>query len=214
MGRLLIALVLMMLSLSLCSAGEPPVVLIFPVTAGEGATPAMAGDATQAIKTYLRQIGKAEPVEFDAQSVMVRRAMMEHRINSDDLVGVTTPEARLRLGKLLETDFVATGEITIKDHLSVSIWLGNVKNRQVSRFEGVSPVGRGGDRDRDVYNAIQTAVSGAIHEMAGVVLKDIKPDAQLAEVSTSEATDLPATAAPAVDPVMTTQAARMTQLLT
>ena len=179
MKKRLIASLMLTLSLAaLHAANGLPTVLLFPVAAGDGAQPTVATEATQAIKTYLRQTGKAEVADFDPDSALVRRAVMEHRVKTEQLVGVSTPEARLQIGKLIGTDFAVTGDVSIKDdRVTSSIWLGNVRTRKVWRLEASAGIASAGDRDRAVSNALQSATSTVIYQLAGEALKDIPPDA-------------------------------------
>ncbi|MBI2843996.1 MAG: tetratricopeptide repeat protein [Armatimonadetes bacterium] len=197
MKMLIISLVVVVLSVGAGAAAERPVALLFPATAGEGAPPAIVTEATQAMKTYLRQTGKADVIEFDPESVVIRRAVMEHRIKPDDLVGVTTPDARLRLGKLLGVNIVVSGDVSITDdRVTASVWLANVETRKIWRTESSAGIVDAGDNDRATSNALQSATSSVIYQLANEALKGVGADAPVTAPNPQALT----TAVPQIEP--------------
>src|SRR5690242_19404004 len=108
---------------AVCFAADKPIVLLFPVN---GTPSSIATEATQAVKRYLRETGKIDVVDFDTESALVQRALVEHRVTTEDVTGVKTPDTRLHMGKLLETDYVACGDISrTGDKILTSVWFAN-----------------------------------------------------------------------------------------
>lgn len=160
-------------------ADDRPLALLFPATAGDGAQPTDATETTLALKTYLRQTGKADVIDFDPDSALVRRAILEHHVKPDELVGVTTPEARLQMGSRLGASMVLSGDVSIKDDkVTVSGWLGDIRSKKTWRLDAVSTVSPDGDSKLNISNAIQGAASSVIYELADKALKEIRANPQ------------------------------------
>lgn len=170
-------LVFVFASLSGASAEKRPVALLFAVSPGDGAEPSIASEANQAMKMYLRQTGKADVADFDPESVFIRRAVLEHRVKTDDLVAVTTPDARLRMGRLLGADLVISGDISMKDgQLLMSGWFADVRTGKIWRFDAPAVVSQSGDREISASNAVQSAVSSVVYQFVDKALGEVKLD--------------------------------------
>ncbi len=166
------------MSISVASvADELPIALIFPVTAGSGAVDAQAREATTAIKTYLRDTGKVEAMSYDPESATVRRAIEEHRITSEEATAKTTPELRLKIGKELGVDYVATGVLSYESKIKMNLWVAHVGSRQVWGFDADAEVQSGSRKEISISNAVQSATSRAVSGAADTALKGVKPTA-------------------------------------
>lgn len=184
---LIISLMLVLLPAALHAADKKPFILLFPVVSGEGASEKLAAETTLAIKTYLRQTGRADVADFDPESVIIVRAIEENRIQSSDLVGNNTPEVRMKLGQLLGVPMVASGDVTDKEgKISVGLWMGNAQNKKVWRSSVAVEIASGGDRARAASNALQSAVSTLTWQLVGDALKDVKPDSLPTDVQPAE----------------------------
>jgi len=179
---------------------ELPTVLLFPVTLSDGAKPDLAAEATQAIKTYLRQTGKADVVDFDPESVLFKRALREHHIKPEDLVAVTTLEARLRVAGLIGADCAASGDVSVKDdRVKASVWLAQTQTKKVWRTEGVTVVSPVGARDRALSNAMQSAISSVVYQLVDHVFKGGKAGAAVLAPGPQVGSSVAQTAEPPAD---------------
>ncbi|HOK53908.1 MAG TPA: tetratricopeptide repeat protein [Armatimonadota bacterium] len=170
-----VCLLLIITSLA-ASASQHPIVLLFTVSPGEGADAALTFEATQAIKMYLRETGKADVADFDPESPLVKRALMEHLVSPEELESITTPAARLRMGKLVNTEYVATGDLTIVEgRLTASIWIAETRTEKIWRNEAsvIIYAGADGNYRRSTSNAIQSAISSVIHQIKDEVFKNV-----------------------------------------
>lgn len=189
MKRLLIIAILILAALPTCvrAVDSQPVAMLFPVTAGSGAMPNLASEATQAVKTYFRESGKIEVMVFDPQSATVRRAIEEHRMKASDLVGVTTPSARLRVGKLVGVDYVVSGELTYGTSMKLNLWMAHVNSGQTWGFDGDAVVESKGKKELIISNAIQTAANRVVSAAGEIALKGVRVSA--AAVASAAQTD-------------------------
>lgn len=177
MKRLTIAILLLAFPAVLQAAVSAPVALLFPVSEGESAGSSYAVETTQAIKTYMRQIGKADITDFDPDSPLIKRAVMEHRIKAEDLGTASTPEARINLGSRIGTDYVISGDVMVKeDKVTVSVWIAQTETKKIMRFEATSGFLLNGNRGRAISNSIQSAASTVLYQLADEALKDVKVD--------------------------------------
>ena len=178
MRRLLVLVVLMVVVATACFGAKKPIILLFAVQAGDGATSSDAAEATAAIKTYFRETGKAEVADFDKESPLVIRAVREGKLSESDLVGAPQPDARLAIGKVLGVDMVAAGDVGVKDgSVSVSLWLGDVATTRVWRDAAAASIGTAGDPNKAKSNALQSAASTVVYAVAAEALKDVKVNA-------------------------------------
>lgn len=171
------SLLILMLPTILFAADSKPMALLFPVIAGEGADADLAVEATNAIKTYLRQTGKADITDFDKDSPLIGRALLEHSITSEQLGEVSTPDSRLKMGKLVGADLVVSGDVIVQDEsVGVSIWLAETRSRKIWRNESAVRIASVGNIKRARSNALQSATSTVIYQLAEDALKGVKVD--------------------------------------
>lgn len=187
---LAISLALILLPSVLHAANKRPFMILFPVIAGEGASTEVGTETTQAIKTYIRQTGKADVADFDPESSLVIRALQENRIQSSDLVGSLTPDSRMKLGGLIGVPMVVSGDVSIKDDkVNVGMWVGDVQTKQIWKTAVAVVISDGGDRDRATSNALQSAVSTMVWQLVGDVLKNVKPNTSPTDTQQVETPD-------------------------
>ncbi|MEN6372496.1 MAG: tetratricopeptide repeat protein [Armatimonadota bacterium] len=175
MNRLVILVLLLILCTALQAADSPPIALLFPVTPDKGTSQICAVETTQAIKTYMRQIGKADIADFQPDSPLVERAIMEHRIKAEDMGKATTPEAKLQLAGLIGTDLVLSGDVLVtEDKVTVNVWIAKTKTEKFMHFQAWAGISLNSNRDRAISNAIQSATSSIIYKLSEEALKDVK----------------------------------------
>ncbi|MEN6520089.1 MAG: tetratricopeptide repeat protein [Armatimonadota bacterium] len=191
MNRLVILVLLLVFCTALQAADSPPIALLFPVTADKGTDQACAVETTQAIKTYMRQIGKADITDFQPDSPLIERAVLEHRITAEDMSKATTPDAELQLANRIGTDLVLSGDVLVtEDKVTVKIWIARTQTKKFMQFEASAGFSLSSNRDRAISNAIQSATSSIIYKLAGEVLKDVKASPSPVQ-STEEGPDAP-----------------------
>jgi len=177
MKRLIIAILLLAFPVVIQAAESVPIALLFPVSEGESTDSSYAVETTQAIKTYIRQIGKADITDFDPDSPLIKRAVMEHRIKAEDLGTASTPEAKIDLGSRIGTDYVISGNVTVnEDRVTVSVWIAQTQTKKIMQFDATSGFLLEGNRGRAISNSIQSATSTVIYKLANEALKDVKAD--------------------------------------
>lgn len=201
MNRLIILIFLLIFPAMLQAADSPPMALLFPVTSDESTDSVYAVETTQAIKTYMRQIGKADVTDFDPDSPLIKRAIMEHRIKAEDMGNASTPDARLQLADRIGTDLVLSGDVFVKEEkVTVSVWIAQTRTKKIMRFDASAGFLLEGDRKRAISNAIQSATSSVIYKLADEALKDVKVDPASVQPTAEEGAS-----APLVESVYTTQ---------
>lgn len=175
------------------AADQLPIALLFPVQAREGASTSLAASATQAIKEYLRGTGKMDVATFDSESPIVKRALLEHRITTQDLLDDGKVDTRMKLCKLIGTDYAVSGDIVVlKDKVNMGVWIGDVKINKMWPVSASSEIADFGNKDRAISNAMQSTASTLIWQLASEVLKDVKPKPQV-NPNVKDDSDLPPT---------------------
>ncbi len=167
------------------SFDRTPIVLLFPIPDTESDA-RLAEEGTRAIKLYMRETGKAEVIEFEPDSPTVQRALIEKRIETEDLTNVITPESRLQMGAILGADAVFSGEISLlADRIDMSAWIGIVETGQIVRETVSAPISKEGNYQRARSNALQSAASSVVLRLAASVLKGVKSSDSYASLSNS-----------------------------
>jgi tetratricopeptide (TPR) repeat protein len=153
-----------------------PILLLFPVNPGEGAGKDMGIEATRAFKSYLTETGKADITDLDPDSPLLVRAIQENRIQKEDVGSATTPEARLKIAQLLGINLVISGDVWVKDDkVNLSAWLGDTKTKKIGMLATAVKISADGDYARATSNALQSAASTLMIQLADEALKEVKP---------------------------------------
>lgn len=177
----LIMVVALLFGLASAPSNARPIVLLFDVVAEAETAPVLARETSAALKTYLRETGKVDVVPFDPQTPLVRRALMEKALKTEDIVNVTMPEQRLKIAQAVGTDYVSAGTVAHqKDQVTVSFWLAEAKGKQVwEEKRTCSVIGPESTVAINTSNAMQSAASivvvdVAAEALAGVVAERVK----------------------------------------
>ena len=150
------------------SAYARPLVIVFEVTPGKGASPMLAQEATSAMKTYFRDSGKVDAVAYDAEAPMIRRAVVESTLNGEDLEKISLPEMRLKVARAIDAAYVAAGNLLLeKDQVTMLISLTDVKTKKV--WEQKADCSAAGPdmqaTSQNISNAMQSATSQTIAQL-------------------------------------------------
>lgn len=93
---------------------EPPTVLVFDSTAGDGASKELAASTTMAVKTYFRETRRVEAVVMNVESPTVARAVLEKKLTLDSITSDTSRGHRVEIARALGFDYAAAAEVGIK----------------------------------------------------------------------------------------------------
>jgi len=171
-------MILLFTASSAFAADQRPVVLAFELASSESVKRAVVSEATQAVKFYLRESGRADVISFDVESSLIKRAVREGRVKPESLVNVTALEDQLALARALEASAVLCGEVDYNsDKVTIKVTLAEVGSKHKWQHEGYASASGLGIQvnEQSISNAIQSAASFAIAQLSAEALKNVVP---------------------------------------
>ena len=145
-----------------------PVVLVFGSAQGEGADRALAESSTRAVCSYLRDTQRVEAIVFNRESPTVLRAIMDKQLTADQVASYSSQQERIRVAKALSYEYAAGAEVSVKNGIvQVKLWMAKSAGGKRDRWEAaVQAATGGGSGDRNLDNAMQSATSAAVINIA------------------------------------------------
>lgn len=202
-GRIVLVFVAVAL-LANCAGAARPIVLVFEPKAGEGADHMLIGSAAKALRNYLRETQKVEATLFNRESPAVNRAVIEKRLTPDQVANYANDQDKTKVAEVLSYDYACGSELSEKDgSVTLKIWVARVGGGKDSRWEATGAAATTGTTDRDTDNAMQSAASAAVNNIARRAFADLEMVAQSEPVKGNEtnalSTDQPQQTKPSAD---------------
>lgn len=149
-----------------------PIVLVFETGQLDGADMNMALIATKAMRDYLTDTQRVDATIFDRESPTVARAIMDNQISPDDVASYASEDKRVEVARILGMHYVASSEMGMEgDIIKMKMRLAEVGGD--GRWEAESSATSGGAGEMDTNNAIQSATSAVVMDIAWQALKDL-----------------------------------------
>ena len=151
------------------SLRKRPVVLVFDLNTGSGADKDFADQATQELKTFVRETNRVDAVRYDPASPVVERAVIEKTLKREEADSPTTPEMRARLAGLFGVQYFTGGDLAVSQgNVDLTLALTEVDGgrKWVSQQRVAAASVEGGDPKRDLGNARASAVRTAVSQIA------------------------------------------------
>ena len=166
-----------------------PMLAFFNVTQVEGASQAMADDATKLLRNSLRSGGKVDVLQILPDSPSIRRAVAEGRVTQDDLAKTMELSARTKIAKAVGAQYCLSSEVSLKGaKLSLATELLEVNSGKIWRESSEATVSAS-DSAVQLTNALQSIISS-----------------MAAQLNNNEFSSLPQTAQPQTSSPATTVA--------
>ena len=150
-------------------AGRKPVVLVFDMSTGTGADADFAAQATQDLKSSLRETNRVDAVQYDPSSPVIERAVLEKTLTREQAASPTTPDLRAKLAKLFGVQYFADGDLAVSDsNVDVTLAITEVDTgrKWVSHQRATMSSIQTGDSKRDLNNARVSAIRTAMTQIA------------------------------------------------
>ncbi len=147
-----------------------PVMLLFELKAGEGARKDVAKAATVSVRKYLRNTEKVDVILFDRESPIVERAVVQKALTEEQITTYAAREDRINVAVALQFDYACAGDITIDgNNIKINLWGGKPGEKAKDKpliWEGVGSSSASGTGDNGIANAVESAASMAVLDMA------------------------------------------------
>jgi len=156
------------------AAETRPVLLLFETAAASGADKQLAASATRALRNYLKDTMRVDPVIFDRESPTVQRAVLEKKLNADDIASYSNQGQRLHVAQVLGFQYAAVGEVgVVESKVEVKLWIARVKGNSKDRWESTAISTAGGLGLQDLDNAMQSAASAVVTDISRRAFADL-----------------------------------------
>ncbi|MCC6445930.1 MAG: tetratricopeptide repeat protein [Armatimonadetes bacterium] len=141
--RMIIAFCLAVVCAGLRGQSSPPVVMIFPPVMPElVAHDPIGRQAAIALRQALEESGAAEPLLYNPESQMVKRALNEHKLSESELKRITSAAQALKIAAATDVPYILYGSILAytppakkKDGiLTISMAMVEVETQKSHRF--------------------------------------------------------------------------------
>jgi tetratricopeptide (TPR) repeat protein len=170
------------------SAGRP-IVLVFEPKAGEGANRTLVTSTARALRDYLRETQKVEATVFNRESPAITRAILENRLTADQVASYASDQEKTKVAEVLAYDYACGSEISLKEStVTVKVWVAKTGGGKGDRWEATGATAASGNADTATDNAMQSAASSAIHNLARRAFTDLPLVAQAEPVKGNEST--------------------------
>lgn len=164
-----------------------PVALLFETVKGDGADRDLASSTTRAIRTYLRDTQRVEATIFNRESPTVQRAVMESKLTLDKVASYSSQSERIEVARVLSFRYAAGAEVTMQDdNVTVKLWVADVEGGKPGRWEATGTAASSGAGAMDLDNAMQSAASSAVIDVARRAFADLPRIAEPAPASVND----------------------------
>ncbi|MCE5313802.1 MAG: tetratricopeptide repeat protein [Armatimonadota bacterium] len=172
-----------------------PVVLLFQAEKTQDFDASFATSTTRALREYFRETRRVDAMIFDSESPTVERAILDKRLNAENVTSFSTREQRIEAAKVLGFQYVAGADIsfvTAKDYTGkafrLKIWLVDVDADQKGVWEATGTSVYAGEDDLALNNAMQSAASKAVIDVTREAFAKLSVVESAEPVSDAEST--------------------------